>query len=230
MTGATSSETGPSSGRLESAAPAAGARWLDHPLKRLLDLAIAGPGLLLSLPVALLIALAVRLDSGGPVLFRQERLGRGGRTFSMLKFRTMDTDADDLLDDALARDENAEAAWKAYQKLVRDPRVTRVGRVLRRYSLDELPQLWNVLHGDMTLVGPRPILPGQRKAYGGGLDGYVRTRPGLTGLWQVSGRNRLGFEARVVLDERYRRCASPFLDLRILLRTVRVVATRDGAW
>jgi exopolysaccharide production protein ExoY len=121
-------------------------------------------------------------------------------------------------------------AWNEYQKIVRDPRVTRVGRMLRRWSLDELPQLWNVLRGEMTLVSARPILPEQRFAYGPAYEAYTQAPPGLTGLWQVSGRSRLSFMTRVECDERYRRSCSPRLDLRILLRTVVVVASRDGAW
>jgi exopolysaccharide production protein ExoY len=204
--------------------------WLTHPLKRVIDVALAGPGLVLALPVLLVIALAIRLDSGGAVLFRQLRVGRGGRLFPMLKFRTMRSGAEALLQERLGDDAAAAGAWRDYQKLAGDPRVTRVGRFLRRHSLDELPQLWNVLRGDMTLVGARPILPDQSAEYGPALVEYTRTTPGLTGLWQVSGRSRLSFRERVARDERYRRVCSFGMDIRILLRTIVVVATRDGAW
>jgi exopolysaccharide production protein ExoY len=204
--------------------------WLAHPLKRAIDLALAGPGLVLALPVLLVIALAIRLDSGGAVLFRQLRVGRGGRLFLLFKFRTMRDGAEECLQERLGGDAAAAAAWRDYQKLASDPRVTRVGHFLRRYSLDELPQLWNVVRGDMTLVGARPILPHQAPEYGPAFEAYTRTPPGLTGLWQVSGRNRLSFRERVARDEYYRRLCSLGLDARILLRTVVVVATRDGAW
>lgn len=206
------------------------ADWLDHPLKRVIDLAVAGPAFLVALPVMLLIAVAIRLDSPGSALFRQARVGRGGRSFLMLKFRTMQEGAEEALEAGLPGDPAIEATWRRYQKLMDDPRVTRVGRLLRRWSLDELPQLWNVLRGEMTLVGARPILPKQRSDYGPAFEAYTAAPPGLTGLWQVSGRSRLSFLDRVECDERYRRSCSLGLDLRILLRTVVAVASRDGAW
>jgi exopolysaccharide production protein ExoY len=204
--------------------------WLAHPLKRAIDLALAVPGLVLALPVLFVIALAIRLDSGGAGLFRQLRVGRGGRLFPMFKFRTMRNGAEESLQQRLGDDAAEAAAWRDYQKLASDPRVTRVGRFLRRYSLDELPQLWNVVRGDMTLVGARPILPDQAVEYGPAFVAYTRTPPGLTGLWQVSGRSRLSFRERVARDERYRRVSSFGMDVSILLRTIVVVATRDGAW
>jgi lipopolysaccharide/colanic/teichoic acid biosynthesis glycosyltransferase len=225
----------------EEAAPAepppgtGDAPWLTHPLKRALDLAVAGPGLVLALPVMLLIAVAIRLDSPGAALFRQERVGRGGWAFRMLKFRTMEEGAEERLgpggpSGGEAGGGETGTTWGEYQKLSEDPRVTRVGRILRRSSLDELPQLWNVLRGEMTLVGARPILPEQAADYGAAFEAYTRAPPGLTGLWQVSGRSRLPFQARVEWDERYRRSSSLGLDLRILLRTVVAVISRDGAW
>ena len=206
------------------------AGWLYHPLKRVIDLAVAGPAFLVALPVMLLIAVAIRLDSPGTALFRQARVGRGGRSFLMVKFRTMQEGAEEVLEAGLPGDPAIEATWRRYQKLMDDPRATRVGRLLRRWSLDELPQLWNVLRGEMTLVGARPILPKQRSDYGPAFEAYTAAPPGLTGLWQVSGRSRLSFLDRVECDERYRRSCSLGLDLRILLRTVVVVASRDGAW
>jgi lipopolysaccharide/colanic/teichoic acid biosynthesis glycosyltransferase len=218
-------------GGLTGAPPGAhDAGWLTHPLKRWMDVAVAGPCLLLALPVMGLISIAIRIDSPGPVIFRQVRIGRGGRPFQMLKFRTMDEGAEEVQRMGIPGDLETEAAWRKYQKLLDDPRVTRVGRLLRRWSLDEIPQLWNVLRGEMTLVGARPILPEQRTNYGPAFEAYTLAPPGLTGLWQVSGRSRLSFLARVEWDERYRQSCSLSLDLRILLRTIVVVATRDGAW
>ena len=207
--------------------PGAEARAADRPA---LDVAGALIGLALALPLGALIALLVRLDSRGPVLYRQRRVGRDGALFELLKFRTMHVDADDLVTRRLERDPDATLAWNEFQKLHDDPRVTRVGRILRRWSLDELPQLLNVLRGEMSLVGPRPILPEQRSLYGPDLRAYARTRPGLTGLWQVSGRNRLSFEERVELDREYLARRSAWLDVTILLRTLVVVLRGDGAY
>jgi exopolysaccharide production protein ExoY len=205
-------------------------RWHTAPLKRGLDVAIALPGLLLAMPVMALIALAIRLDSPGPILYHQPRVGRQGRHFSMVKFRTMQRESDELLHRTLMGDPAALTVWRVRQKLKADPRITRVGRVLRQWSLDELPQFWNVLRGDMTLVGPRPIIPDQRAEYGPALARYYDMRPGMTGVWQVSGRNRLSFMERVACDEHYYASCSPTVDLRILARTVVAVATREGAW
>ncbi len=198
--------------------------------RRLIDVPGAVVGLALSLPLAGLIATLVRLDSKGPVLYRQRRIGLDGVAFELWKFRTMHVDADDLIGRHLQRDPDATSSWNEYQKLSDDPRITRVGRILRRWSLDELPQLVNVLRGEMSLVGPRPILPDQRSLYGPSLETYTRTRPGLTGLWQVSGRNRLSFEERVELDRVYLARRSVWLDVMILLRTIRAVIRGDGAY
>lgn len=198
--------------------------------KRVLDVTGALIGLAMSAPVMLLIALLVRLDSRGPVFHRQLRVGRAGARFRMYKIRTMHVDADDLVERRLERDPVSALSWHEFQKLYDDPRITRAGRVLRRWSLDELPQLVNVLRGEMSLVGPRPILPTQRDVYGPALREYVRVRPGLTGLWQVSGRNRLSFSERVALDRAYIANRTTRRDLGILLRTVFAVLRRDGAY
>jgi lipopolysaccharide/colanic/teichoic acid biosynthesis glycosyltransferase len=198
-------------------------------VRRALDVVVSLAVLLLTLPLLLVLALAIRLDSPGPVLLRQKRLGRGGVPFPMLKFRTMYIGADQLLEQRLAADAEARHTWHVYQKLACDPRTTRVGRLLRRYSVDELPQIWNIVRGEMSLVGPRPILPEQRTMYGDAFATYARMRPGVTGLWQVSGRNRLSFAERVTCDERYSRCCSMGLDLRIIVRTVAVLVRPDGA-
>jgi lipopolysaccharide/colanic/teichoic acid biosynthesis glycosyltransferase len=199
--------------------------------KRAFDLALASLVLLLAVLPLLVAAIAIKLDSRGPVLFRQERVGLGGRRFTLLKLRTMVVDGDDS---EQRRFMSAVVAGEARPdeglfKLARDLRVTRVGRTLRRFSLDELPQLVNVLRGEMSLVGPRPPLPFEVELY----DDLARRRldalPGMTGLWQVSGRARLPFQEQVVLDLAYLERASVAEDVRILLRTPKVVLSGDGA-
>jgi exopolysaccharide production protein ExoY len=199
-------------------------------LKRVFDFAVAAAGLLILFPVLTGIACWVILDSPGPVLFLQTRLGKGGKPFTLLKFRSMHVYSDGMLNSHLEANPEAHLTLIQFQKLMDDPRLTRAGRVLRRLSLDELPQLWNVLLGDMSLVGPRPCLPEQREFYGDSFSCYAAVRPGLTGLWQVSGRNRLSFAERAKLDVKYVREWSWGLDIKILLQTVGVVLTRDGAF
>jgi Undecaprenyl-phosphate galactose phosphotransferase WbaP len=181
-------------------------------------------------PILGLITLMVKLGSPGPVFYLQKRLGKHGKVFEMLKFRTMYLNADQMLALYLAQNPEMKAEWNCHQKLVRDPRITPVGTLLRRFSLDELPQLWNVLVGDMSLVGPRPIMLGQRELYGENFQHYVRTQPGLTGLWQVSGRSDTSYADRVALDEYYVRHWSIWMDLYILFRTVWVVIKHSGAY
>ncbi len=182
-------------------------------------------------PLGLLIALAIRLDSRGPILFRQDRLGKNGTVFRFLKFRSMHVEGDRLLTAHLEAHPEAREQWARFQKLKGfDPRVTRVGRLLRRLSLDELPQLLNVLRGDMDLVGPRPYLPREQELMGLASSIITRVRPGITGLWQVRGRNLLAFDRRLVLDEYYIRNWSLWLDIVILLKTLRVLARREGAF
>lgn len=199
-------------------------------LKRLLDLALTAALLPLALPVTAAAALLVRLDSPGPVFFRHRRIGRGGREIGVWKFRTMRRDADEHLRACLARDPSLRAEWESRRKLRRDPRITRAGRWLRRTSLDELPQLWNVLRGDLSLVGPRPIVRDEISRYGGeGFALYQKVRPGLTGLWQVSGRSSTTYERRVALDSYYVRNWSVWLDLYILARTPAALVRFDAA-
>jgi lipopolysaccharide/colanic/teichoic acid biosynthesis glycosyltransferase len=199
--------------------------------KRGLDVVGAGVGLLLLLPLLLLVALLVRLSSPGPILFRQTRVGQDGRTFEMLKFRTMFAGTDSAIHQAYYRrliNGDAPTIGGVF-KLADDPRVTPVGRLLRRLSLDELPQLVNVVRAEMSLVGPRPPLPYEAELY----DSRARLRlsvpPGLTGLWQVSGRNALDFRQMVELDLAYITRWSFWLDLQIVVRTPLVVATARGA-
>lgn len=199
-------------------------------LKRILDLAIIA---LCAVPLLLLggvIALCIKWDSPGPVIYRQERIGRGGRRMRVCKFRTMVRDADAVLARRLREDEELRREWERDQKLKNDPRITRVGAFLRRVSLDELPQLWNVLWGEMSLVGPRPIVEGEVEKYRHVFEEYLRVRPGLTGLWQISGRNDTSYAERVRLDQYYVSNWSVWFDIWILARTVPVVLSGRGAY
>jgi lipopolysaccharide/colanic/teichoic acid biosynthesis glycosyltransferase len=198
--------------------------------KRGLDLLGSAALLLLTLPVMLALALLVRMD-GGSILYRHRRIGRGGRPFHCLKFRTMAMDADRQLALCLENDPAAAAEWAERRKLARDPRITRIGRFLRASSLDELPQLLNVLRGEMSLVGPRPVVQEELDTHYGpaGTAAYVACLPGITGLWQVSGRSDTSYVERVTLDIRYARERSFAGDLRILLQTVPAVLARRGA-
>jgi exopolysaccharide production protein ExoY len=202
-------------------------------LKRAIDISGAILLLILVAPLFLIVALTISIKGGpGPIIYRQERIGRAGRRFLCLKFRTMHSDAEDALRDLLAQDPHAKAEWERTQKLTRDPRVSQIGHVLRTTSLDELPQLWNVLRGDMSLVGPRPVTSGEmRKWYEvlGGAAAYKTVRPGITGLWQVSGRNRTTYESRVALDRHYVENLSLRNDTIILFRTFGAVIRRVGA-
>jgi exopolysaccharide production protein ExoY len=194
-----------------------------------LNQALAACVLLLLSPLLLLIAALVLWGRDGPLTYGHYRVGQGGQLFRCLKFRTMVPDADRALADLLARDPAARAEWERDQKLRRDPRVTAIGRVLRKTSLDELPQLLNILRGEMHFVGPRPVTLGELQRYAGHKRHYLSVKPGLTGLWQISGRNLTTFPERVALDARYVERRNPLFDLWIVLRTVRVVATGHGA-
>ena len=198
-------------------------------LKSALDYALGLLIALIFLPALALLALIVRLDSAGPVFFRQRRIGRGGEEFAVYKFRTMVPDAEKKLSKLLQKNPDLANQWEGKFKLADDPRVTRAGRWLRKTSLDELPQLINVLYGDMSLVGPRPIVAAEIPRYGEAFADYARLRPGLTGLWQVSGRSDTSYARRVFLDQWYLRYWTPWLDLAILVRTAFVVLRREGA-
>ena len=206
-------------------------RWplLSAVLKRLLDVAGA---LLLGLVFAPLIGVIVILMSheAGPILFRHRRLGRNGRSFECLKFRTMVPDADQAMRQLFELQPELKAEWIRNHKLRNDPRVTRIGRFLRRTSLDELPQLWNVLLGEMSLVGPRPIVREELMRYGRNSHSYLCVKPGITGLWQVTGRNDTDYRRRVAIDVYYVRKQTLLLDIYILLKTTRVVLAGDGAY
>lgn len=196
---------------------------------RAFDVSVAALALVFLLPLLLLVALCVRLDDGGPALFRHSRLGQGGRSFGCLKFRTMVTNADVRLAELLQKDLAARAEWEATQKLSNDPRVTRLGRFLRASSLDELPQLINVIRGEMSLVGPRPIVAAERPFYGRRFEAYSRVRPGISGLWQISGRSDTSYRRRVACDVIYVRRRSLATDLKVLILTIPAVLTARGA-
>lgn len=198
--------------------------------KRLADLSIVIAGGIICLPMIVIIAALVKLSSRGPVVFCHERISYNGRRFKAWKFRTMFKDADVVLDQYLAADPEIRKEWEENHKLRNDPRVTKVGRWLRKTSLDELPQLWNIVRGEMSLVGPRPIVEEEIKKYGENFGLYTRVVPGLTGLWQVSGRNNTTYDERVHLDSYYVRNWSPWMDIYILARTIKVVLRRDGAY
>jgi lipopolysaccharide/colanic/teichoic acid biosynthesis glycosyltransferase len=197
---------------------------------RLFDIAVALAALLFTAPLLLGIALLVKLQDGGPVVFAHTRVGRNGATFRCLKFRTMRIDAEQALRDLLAADPQARAEWAADQKLRRDPRITRFGGFLRKSSLDELMQIFNVLRGEMSIVGPRPIVPAEIARYGRAYFDYCSVRPGITGLWQISGRNDVTYRRRVALDKLYVQSKSVGLDIGIILKTVVVVLTRRGSY
>lgn len=196
-------------------------------VKRGFDLLVALLLLPAIIPVILCLMLWTRLN-GGPGLFGHLRIGKNGRPFRCWKIRTMVPDADKVLTELLRSDPDMCAEWAADQKLSQDPRVTPLGAFLRRTSLDELPQIWNVLVGDMSLVGPRPVTKDELARYGAAKHSYLSVRPGITGLWQVSGRNSVGYSARVALDEAY--CADVTFkkDLKILLKTAGVVLKCSG--
>jgi lipopolysaccharide/colanic/teichoic acid biosynthesis glycosyltransferase len=194
--------------------------------KRVLDLALVVPGLVMLAPLFLAIALAIRISSPGPVFFLQTRIGMGGVPFRMVKFRSMRPDAEALRAALLADSDRQGLCFKSR----RDPRITPVGRVLRRLSLDELPQLWNVLRGEMSLVGPRPALPEEVAAYPARAFGRLAVLPGITGPWQVSGRAEIGFDAMVELDLGYAADPSPRRDLAILAATASAVLSGRGAY
>lgn len=199
-------------------------------LKRALDLL---GGAVLLLPFLLLypwVALLLLWEDPGPVLYRHPRVGQGGRRFYVLKFRTMRMDGEETLRRYLEQNPEAKAEWERERKLKKDPRVLRVGGWLRRLSLDELPQALNVLKGEMSLVGPRPVTEEELGRYGESLSLYLKVKPGLTGLWQVSGRNHLPYEKRVALDRYYAQNWSVWLDLYLLARTVWAVLRKEGAW
>jgi lipopolysaccharide/colanic/teichoic acid biosynthesis glycosyltransferase len=202
----------------------------DFPLGRAVDVILSVSALIFLAPLLLLVAAIVYLVDPGPVLFGHLRVGKDGRCFRCWKFRSMVVDADVRLRELLDRDPGARAEWERDHKLRDDPRITPIGQFLRKSSLDELPQFFNVLTGEMSLVGPRPIVSEEIAKYGRYFANYCRVRPGITGLWQISGRNDISYRRRVAIDVAYVRSKSLALDLGILLRTVPCVVTRRGSY
>jgi len=197
--------------------------------QRFTDILISATLLLLLSPLYLLVWIIIRLSDGGPGLYRSERIGRGGKRFEFLKFRTMRVNSEGLLHQKLESCDHSRRQWHLYLKLDDDPRVTAIGGFLRRSSIDELPQLVNVLHGDMSLIGPRPILPNEIDRYGRWFRLYTDVRPGITGLWQVSGRSLSTFRRRIAADVIYIRRRTILLKVWILLATIPVVLGRKGS-
>ena len=197
---------------------------------RVLDVILAMLALIFLAPLMIVVGAMVWMQDGGPCFYAQTRIGRGGVGFKCLKFRSMLVDADQRLQALLARDPVARAEWDRDHKLRSDPRITVLGSFLRRSSVDEIPQLINVLRGEMSLVGPRPIVAAETVRYGRYMHDYCSVTPGITGLWQVSGRNDVSYRRRVALDVTYARSKSLLLDLKILLATIPAVLLRKGSY
>ena len=202
-------------------------RHLEGPVggspKRLADIIIAVVVLISMMPILILVSFLIYLTMGRPIFFSHKRVGFNGTTFKCYKFRTMVGNAQERLAAHLRDNPRAAEEWRAYHKLKYDPRVTPLGTILRKSSLDEFPQLFNVLRGDMTCVGPRPVTTEELQRYGSSARCYMSTRPGLTGLWQVSGRSNANYDHRVALDTKYVTDWSPLLDIKILVRTIPAV-------
>jgi len=220
--------TAPVSAQQAGSSDPASRSWLD--LVRLSDIFIAACGFLVLSPLMLAIAIAICLTDRGPIFYRHERVGRNGKRFDCLKFRSMHVDSDRILSEYLAANPAAKAEWDTNRKLFKDPRVSTIGLILRKTSLDELPQLFNVLRGDMSVVGPRPVVDEELKSYGRYVSYYLSVRPGVTGLWQVSGRNHTTYRRRVACDVAYVRSQCLTKNLRIMILTVPVVLFGRGAY
>lgn len=204
---------------------------LNRIMKRCFDIVVAFLLLIILSPLIIYFFCRIYFD-GGHVIFADKRVGLNGKKFKCYKFRTMVFNSNKILNDLLIRDSDAKKEWEKYFKLKNDPRITRVGRFLRKSSFDELPQLWNVLIGDMSIIGPRPIIDNdeQINKYGIYLKYYYSVRPGMSGLWQISGRNELTFRERIKLDMKYIKSATIFTDIYILFKTIPVLIFRKGAY
>ncbi|EPL7195390.1 undecaprenyl-phosphate galactose phosphotransferase WbaP [Klebsiella michiganensis] len=205
------------------------AKWSSRTLKRLFDIAGSIAIIIVLSPILFYISRKVKKD-GGPAIYGHERIGKGGKPFKCLKFRSMVINSKEVLENLLATDFEAKQEWDATFKLKNDPRITKIGGFLRRTSLDELPQLFNVLKGEMSLVGPRPIITAELERYNDEVDYYLLSKPGMTGLWQVSGRSDVDYETRVYLDAWYVKNWSMWNDIAILFKTIGVVLKKDGAY
>ena len=192
-------------------------------VKKLFDFLFSLFFLISSLPLFLIISFFIKLSSRGPILFSQERIGKNNIPFKCIKFRTMYPEANDILENLLMRDDKLKMEFEETHKIKNDPRITTIGKILRKTSLDELPQFINVLRGEMSIVGPRPIVKDEKKKYGKNLKKVLTIKPGITGLWQVSGRNNLTYKKRVMLDLNYVRNYNLLMDMRILIRTFGVI-------
>lgn len=199
-------------------------------LKRSFDILGAVTGLVLLSPLFLMLGVMIKLSDGGPPFYRHRRVGHGGEPFGCLKFRTMAVNADEILAEHLAQNPASWEEWEATRKLQNDPRVTAVGAVMRKLSLDELPQLVNILRGEMSIVGPRPVVDEELERYGSYAAHYLCARPGLTGLWQVSGRSDVSYDLRVAFDRRYVENWSFLGDIRIIVMTVPAVCLSRGSY
>lgn len=208
--------------------PADGISW--PVLKRAIDVVGALLALVFLSPLLLLCSILILVRDPGPLLFTQQRLGKDGRLFRCYKFRSMIVNADQVLHTLLSSDARARLEWERLHKLKVDPRITKLGRFLRMSSIDELPQFLNVVKGDMSLVGPRPIVPEEAVRYGRFLRNYLDVKPGLTGLWQVNGRNNTTYRRRIAFDIFYSKNRSFALDLRILGKTVPAILKREGSY
>jgi Undecaprenyl-phosphate galactose phosphotransferase WbaP len=200
--------------------------------KRLFDVIFSLSVLILFLPIYLILVLLIALSSPGPIFYVQERVGKDYKAFGCIKFRTMVENADEILDDIMATSPQLRNEFEDNFKLKQDPRITAIGKFLRLTSLDEFPQFWNVLKGDMSVVGPRPLVPEELPKYGHHMDKVLTIRPGLTGLWQVSGRNDIPYERRVQIDVYYVNCRSFWLDLWVIVKTLGVIIApkNNGAY
>jgi lipopolysaccharide/colanic/teichoic acid biosynthesis glycosyltransferase len=199
-------------------------------LCRVLDVLIASAVLIFVAPLMVVVALAIKIQDGGPIFFGHSRIGYEGRNFRCWKFRSMVVDAEARLAALLSRDPQARREWETDHKLRKDPRITLLGRFLRVSSIDELPQLFNVLKGEMSLVGPRPIVTAEIARYGRRFPRYCSVRPGITGLWQVSGRNDVSYRRRVAMDTVFAKNSSPTLYVKILFATIPAVLRREGSY
>ena len=205
-------------------------RWYNRMCKFLFDMVVTAIGTVLISPILLLLAIAVGISNGGRVIFAHKRVGRNGKEFACYKFQTMVKDADKALEKYLSENPEARKEWETNFKLLHDPRVTKLGAFMRRTSLDELPQVFNVLKGEMSLVGPRPVVRAELAKYGDNKQEYLMVRPGITGMWQASGRSDTTYEERVAMDSWYVKNWSIWLDIKYLLRTFVVVMKKEGAY
>ncbi len=211
--------------RSAAGSPPVGGAW-----KRVFDVSAAVASIVFLGPLLIMLALLVKASDGGAAFYGHRRIGRNGRVFQCLKFRTMVANGDEVLARHFAANPQSRAEWHATRKLQDDPRVTRVGAVLRKLSLDELPQIFNILRGDMSFVGPRPVIRDELELYGSAADHYLRSRPGLTGLWQISGRNDVSYGTRVAFDRHYVENWSFIADLKIIAMTIPAVISSRGSY